>query len=91
MSGSAELWKTLITTYFFNIMDYNHKGNNDGHSDFEPIKDGPLSVADQFNHWFGWLLEQGYSPLEIQSGLTMAAADFAGFIYETFDEEDDCK
>ncbi len=83
-----------MTTFYFKIMDYNHNEdneNNDRRPDFEPIKDGPLSVADQFDHWFGWLLEQGYSPLEIQSGMAMAAADFAGFIYETFDEEDDCK
>lgn len=65
--------------------------NNDGEREFEPIKDGPLSVAEQFDSWLSWLLEQGYKPLEIQSGLTMAAADFAGFIYENFNEDEDCK
>ena len=57
--------------------------------DFQPIKDDPISVADQFDFWIGWLMDQGYSPLAIQSGLSMALADLSGFIYDTFEPDND--
>ena len=70
-------------------MDNNMNNDEGDKPDFEQIKDDPLSVACQFDHWVGWLLGEGYSPLAIQSGMSMAMADFAGFVYDTFEPDDE--
>ena len=56
---------------------------------FDDMDDDPIAVADQVEHLVGWMLEEGYSPLSIQSGLTMITADFAGYIFDTFEDVDD--
>ena len=56
---------------------------------FDDMDDDPIAVADQVEHLIGWMLEEGYSPLSIQSGLTMITADFAGYIFDTFEDVDD--
>ena len=63
--------------------------NIDDFDDFDDIDDDPIAVADQVEHLIGWMLEEGYSPLSIQSGLTMITADFAGYIFDTFEDVDD--
>ena len=56
---------------------------------FDDMDDDPIAVADQVEHLIGWMLEEGYPPLSIQSGLTMITADFAGYIFDTFEDVDD--
>jgi hypothetical protein len=62
---------------------------NDGLGPDFGVSKKPLEIAEQFNEWLGWLIEQGYSPISINAGATIALADFGEFLHDTFEEDAD--
>ena len=60
---------------------------NDGLGPDFGVNNEPIEIAEQFNNWLGWLIEQGYSPISINAGAANALADFSEFLHDTFEED----